>query len=167
MIIAGFAVMGWLNKAAEEEDIETPTEREKRLFLEAYPDYGYRGRIDEIVATQLPHFKGLLKLLFSLTAFPRRRLPRLHRVRGLPAVSAREGLPQHGRKPLWQFPLVCTRIPFCPTEPYALRINPSSIRTDTVLREARDLILKWFNVDSRTHTVIFTPGTTGALKIVV
>ncbi|EKE39067.1 hypothetical protein ENUP19_0061G0112 [Entamoeba nuttalli] len=44
--------------------------------------------------------------------------------------------------------------------------NSVSSRTDNAVHEARQLILKRFNVTSAEYTVIFTAGATGALKLI-
>ncbi|BFU20793.1 molybdenum cofactor sulfurase, putative [Entamoeba histolytica HM-1:IMSS-B] len=45
-------------------------------------------------------------------------------------------------------------------------ISPSSINTDTVVKQMRKRILKYFNANPKEYDVIFTSGATEALKIV-
>ena len=45
-------------------------------------------------------------------------------------------------------------------------INPSSQYSDKIVKEMRKLVLSYFNADPSKYMVIFTSGTTGALKIV-
>ncbi|KAH8740142.1 molybdenum cofactor sulfurase [Cryptosporidium ryanae] len=44
--------------------------------------------------------------------------------------------------------------------------NPSAELTDKNLAEARDLIYSFFNISSTTHSIVFTGGATGGLKLV-
>ncbi|CEM05223.1 unnamed protein product [Vitrella brassicaformis CCMP3155] len=44
--------------------------------------------------------------------------------------------------------------------------NPSADLTDQRLREARELLLDFFNADAQQYSVVFTSGATGALKMV-
>ncbi|KAJ1604871.1 cysteine desulfurase/selenocysteine lyase-like PLP dependent transferase-like protein [Cryptosporidium canis] len=44
--------------------------------------------------------------------------------------------------------------------------NPSAKLTDKKLSEARQLLFRFFNISSDTHTIIFTGGATGGLKLV-
>lgn len=44
--------------------------------------------------------------------------------------------------------------------------NPSAELTDRKLTEARELLFNFFNISKSTHTIIFTGGATGGLKLV-
>jgi len=114
-----------------------PMTPEKRAFLDKYPSYGYNGRIDEIVGTQLPHYKDAVYLDFTGSG--------VYQKRQLDLIMNDLSNNLYGN---------------------SHSVNPSSQRTDRAVAEVRKKILSWFNVTSSEYAVIFTSGATGGLKLV-
>ncbi|KAK2961348.1 Molybdenum cofactor sulfurase [Blattamonas nauphoetae] len=113
------------------------TESKAKFLAQNKGLYGYNGRIDHIAATQLPHMKDQTYADYAGSG--------VYQKRQIEAVMKNLESNLYGN---------------------AHSINPSAKNSDHTIQEARNAVLKWFNADPKEYTVIFTPGTTGAIKIV-
>ncbi|KAJ4460370.1 Molybdenum cofactor sulfurase [Paratrimastix pyriformis] len=115
---------------------ETALTRDKRSFVAKYHNTKELARIEKLAAEQLPHFKDAVYLDYTGSG--------VYQKQQIEAAFANFSETLYGN---------------------SHSISPSSQITDSAIHEIRDLVLRWFNVDSREYTVIFTSGATGALKI--
>jgi len=113
---------------------------EKRLFLKEYSpngEYGYDGRIDEIVAKELDRFSGNIYCDYTgAGVYQKRQLDEINK-----DLSNNMYGNAHSR-------------------------NPSALNTEQVVEKTRERIAKFFNTNLNDYSVIFTSGATGSLKLV-
>jgi len=130
-----------------------PMTDRKAAFLEKYPRYGYNGRIDEIVGTQLSNWHGLVAPSFARTHY--------QSIGDVYLDWTGSGIYQRRQIELVMKDLTSNLYGNTHS------VNPSSSRTDRAVAAMRKKILQWFNVTSAEYAVIFTSGATGGLKMVV
>eukprot|EP01105_Mastigella_eilhardi_P018777 TRINITY_DN4379_c0_g5_i2.p1 TRINITY_DN4379_c0_g5~~TRINITY_DN4379_c0_g5_i2.p1 ORF type:complete len:556 (-),score=172.63 TRINITY_DN4379_c0_g5_i2:50-1717(-) len=112
---------------------------EKREFVRRYSqngEYGYNGQIDHFVLDELPRMRDQVYLDYTGAG-----VYQDSQLRGAMAeLLTRLYGNAHSR-------------------------NPSALRTEREMEAARDMVLRHFHTTRKEYSVIFTSGTTGALKL--
>ncbi|KAH7826711.1 putative molybdenum cofactor sulfurase [Monocercomonoides exilis] len=112
--------------------------KRKQSFMNKYGDiYGYGGLIDEIRKTQMPHLKGQTYVDYTGS--------------GVYQLGQLEAVMKDLKNHLYGNPH---------------SINPSSLASEKVVKDARLEVLRYFEADPNEYTVIFTSGTTASLKMI-
>jgi len=113
---------------------------ERLKFLENYSpngEYGYDGKIDELVANELTRIQG--EIYFDYTGAGVYQNSQIEKV--FNDIKNNVYGNAHSR-------------------------NPSALRTEKEIEHARNLILEHFHTTRDEYSVIFTQGATGALKLI-
>jgi selenocysteine lyase/cysteine desulfurase len=113
--------------------------RQEQGFLDRYPGYAGTARLDELRATEYAYLDetGLTYLDYTGAGLPARMQVRAHADR---LAADAYGNP-HSE-------------------------NPPSIRSTTLVADAREAVLAHFNASPDEYAVIFTPNATGACRLV-